>query len=124
MKMEQGLTNGLGDRLANGFFRMEFNLAFGRVNVDIDLARIDFQKQTTHGETSLHQRGVVALDQRKIEPAVFHGPAIDEKILGVAGCAGNAGSAYQAPDMDRGFGRGRGVSLLEGVKGKCRVQTN
>ena len=124
MKLQQGLANRLGDRLANGLFRMEFDLAFGGVDVDIDLARIDFQKQTTDREPSLHQRGVVALDQREIKSAVFHRPAIDKKILVIARRAGNAGSAHQAPDMERGFGRGRAVSLLEGVKGKFCVQTD
>ena len=76
---------------------MELHFALGRVNVDIHGGGVDFQKQAAHWIPSLHERGVIALNERVINPPIFDGPAIDEDKLSIAGGARNSRRPDQSP---------------------------
>src|SRR5437879_8053822 len=98
MKVQQSLPHRLCDAPSHFPFLMKFYLSFGWVDVHIDRRWVDFQEQTTDGISSLHQRGVISLQQCEIQPAVFDGTTIYKKMLVFAGRAGNARRADKAPN--------------------------
>ncbi len=85
------------------------------MNVDIHTGGIDFQKQAADRVTALHQRGVIAFQEREVQAAVFHRAAIDEQMLLFPGGARQAGRTDETPEADRarpGFDGGwRGIRL-------------
>lgn len=107
VKFEQRFADGLRDEVADGAFIVEFHLALGRMNVHIDTRGIDFQKQAADRVAAFHQRGVIALHQREVQPAIFHGTAVDEEMLILARRARDAGRADETPEMKRGVRHGR-----------------
>ena len=99
--IQERFTNRLGEQMAHGPFAMEFHLALGRVDVHVHLRRIDFQKQAANRIAVFHQRRVVALQQRKVYPAIFHRAAIDEDMLVSPAGPRDARRADQSPDAQR-----------------------
>ncbi len=101
MKSEQGLPHRLGHRATHVGFAMELHFAFGRVDVHIDCGGVDFQDQAADRVAAFHQRGVVTLEQREIEAAIFDGAAIDKEVLVVARGAGNARRPDESPKPEQ-----------------------
>jgi hypothetical protein len=81
---EQCFLHRLGDQFPDFKFAVEFHLALGRVDVHVHGGGINFQKQAADRVAAFHQRGVIALEQRVIEAAVFDRTAVDEQVLAFA----------------------------------------
>ena len=105
VKVQKRFPNRLGQQLAHGPFAMEFHLALGRVDVHVHFRRIDFQKQTANRIAVFHQRGMIAFQQREIDAAIFHRPAVDEHMLVRARGPGDARRADEAPDAQAAMWR-------------------
>ena len=71
------------------------------MDVHVDQGRIDFQEQAADRIAALHQRGVVALDQRQIQTAMLDGTAVDEEVLVLAGGTRNARCTDEAANPQR-----------------------
>ena len=84
MKRQQRIAHSLGGVSADLELAMKFHFALGRMNVHVHGGGINFQKQTADRITTLHQRIVIAFDQRVVDAAVFHGPPVDENELAFA----------------------------------------
>jgi len=72
------------------------HLALGRVHVDIHRGGIEVEKQNRHRVAALGQQRRVGFDQRVIERAAIHRPAVDERDHLMACGAGDARPADQA----------------------------
>ena len=103
MKGKQGFLDRLRDEFSDFKLAVKFNLALGRMDIHIHGGRINFEKQAADRITALHQRRVVALDERVIDAAIFHRAAVDENKLAVARRARDAGRANQTPDLNLRF---------------------
>ena len=103
MKRQQRVMHGLRDEFSHFKFAVEFHLALGGMDVHVHGGGINFEKQAADRIAAFHQRVVIALDERVIDAAIFHRPAVDENELAVARRARNAGRTDQAPDADFGF---------------------
>ena len=77
---------------------MELHLTLGGMNVHVHGGGIDFQKQTAHRITPLHQRRVIALHQGEIDTAILDRATINEDVLILARGTGDAGRTDQTPD--------------------------
>ena len=84
MKCQQRFLHRPGDQFPDFKFAVEFHLALGRVNVHVHGRGINFQEQAADRVTALHQRGVITLEQRVIEAAIFDRAAVDEQVLAFA----------------------------------------
>ena len=84
-------AHGFHDKLSDLALAMKFHLALGRVDIDVHLAGIEFQKETADRVAALHQGGMIAFDEGTVEAAVFNGASIDEEVLIGSRGAGNAG---------------------------------
>jgi len=98
----EGIDDGFGDEAADASFAVELHLTFGGVDVDVDLAGIEFQKKAAERVATLHEGVVVAFDQGGIETAVFNRPPVDEEMLVVPGGPGDARGTDPSPNA--GFG--------------------
>ena len=87
--------------MAHRFFATKLHFAFGWMNVHVHFRGIKFEEQTADRIASLHQRSVVAFQQRKVERAVFDGPAVDEQVLVLPRRPRNARRAEEAPNANR-----------------------
>ena len=77
MEAQNRFSHSLGQQAAHLRFLVEFHLALGRMDVHVHRRRIQFEEQAAHGIPAFHQRGVIPLDQRVVEAAIFHRPAVD-----------------------------------------------
>src|SRR4051812_6655456 len=100
MIVYQSLPDRFSDNAAHGEFLAEFNFALGRVDIDIDRSRIDFQEKAAERVAAFHQHRVIAFEEGIIQSAVFHGPAVYENMVVIASCPGNARSADESPNMN------------------------
>ena len=98
MKTKQCFTHGLCDQLPDFSFPMEFNLAFGRMNVHVHFGRIDFHQQAANRIAPFHERRVIAFQQRVIESAIFHRTAVYEEMLVLARGARNSRRTDKTPE--------------------------
>ena len=96
----EGVADGLGDEAADGAFLAELHLAFGGMDVHVHGGGVDVEEEAADGEAAFHEGGVVAFEEGMVEAAVLDGAAIDEEVLLVAGRAGNAGCADEAPQVE------------------------
>lgn len=83
--LKEGFPHRLGNHPANRSLFAELNFALGRVDVDVDGRRIDFEEQAANGVAPLHEGGMVAFEEGVVETSVVDGSPIDEKVLLVAG---------------------------------------
>ena len=90
MESQQRLLHRLGDQFPDFKFAVKFHLAFGRMDVHVHGGGINFQKQAADRVAAFHQRGVIALEQRVVEAAIFDRAAVDEQMLALARRARNA----------------------------------
>jgi hypothetical protein len=97
VEAEQRLPDGICHKPPHFTFLMKFHFALGRMDVDIHCGRIDFQKEAADREPPFHQRCVIPFQQRIIQPAVFHRPAIYKEVLILASSPGNARCADETP---------------------------
>ena len=84
MKREQSFLDGLRDEFSNLKLAVKFHFALGGMDVHVHGGGINFQEQAADRIAALHQRVVIALDERIIDAAIFHGPAVDKNKLAVA----------------------------------------
>ena len=103
MKREQCFFDRLGDKFADFKFAVKFHLALGGMDIHVHGGGVNFQKEAADRVAALHQRRVVTLDERIIDAAIFHGPAVDENKLAVARRARDARRADQTPNPDLRF---------------------
>ena len=71
------------------------------MNVHVHLAWIDFKEQAAHRKAPPHQRRVIALDQRAVQPAILHRPPIHKHMLLLARPARHARRADESPQPHR-----------------------
>ena len=102
MKSQQRLADRLRNQAARLRFAMKFYFSLGRMDVDVHRSRINFQKQAKDWIAAFHECRVIALQQCKIQPAIFHWPAIHEQVLFITRRAGNAGLPDEAPEPEGG----------------------
>ena len=81
------MANNVGEEATDRPFIAELHLALGRVNVDIDPAWIDFEKEATDRVAAFHEARVIPLEEGVLETAVVDRAAVDEKVLVLAGGA-------------------------------------
>jgi hypothetical protein len=125
----EGVDDGVGDEAADGAFAVELHLAFGGVDVDVDLGGVEFEEEAAEGVAALHEGVVVAFEEGGVEASVFDGAAVDEEMLVIAGAAGDAWGADPAPEagfcgwggvrgcVDVGGGDSGGFEATAGVDG-------
>ena len=82
---------------------MKFHLALGRMDVHIHGGGGNFEEQTAHRVAPLHQRGVIAFDQREVEAAILHRPAIHKQVLVLARGARHPRRADETPEVNLRF---------------------
>ena len=100
MKRQQRIMHGLGGEFPHFKFAVEFHLALGGMDVHVHGGGINFEKQTADRIAAFHQRVVIALDERIIDAAIFHRPAVHKNKLAVARRARDARRTDQSPDSD------------------------
>jgi hypothetical protein len=110
MVIEQGTTDGIGNKAADLPFVAEADFAFGGVDVDIDAGGIDLEEEAANGVAALHEAGVIAFVEGVVEAAILDGAAVDKEVLVFAGGAGDAGGADETPEAQgwRGWRRNLG----------------
>ena len=109
---QEGFANRLGQQLAHGPFAMEFHLALGRVDVDVHLRRIDFEKQAANRVAVLSSTPCGSPPTSEIDAAILHRPAVDKNMLLRPAGARNARRAQQSPDAQvRGGARMAGAGF-------------
>ena len=79
---------------------MKLHLTLGGVDVDVHRGGVYFQKKAGDGIAPFHQCGVIALEQREVQPSVLHRTPVYEEVLVFAGGAGHAGCADETPDVE------------------------
>jgi hypothetical protein len=65
----------------NSPFVLKLNLSFRRVNIDVDLLRVDFKVNQVHGEMTLRQQILEGNGYCMVEVGTFDKSLIDEKEL-------------------------------------------
>jgi hypothetical protein len=129
MKFLQRIADRLSDELANHPFVMEFHFPFGRMNIHIDVGRIDFKKKATEGVTAFHQGRVVPFEQREIQSPIFHRAPVDKEMLILPRRARDAGLTDVAPNPNGRtwttgrIGDGRVFGLLR-IRGARRFRSD
>jgi len=108
--------DGPGEQSADAVFVSKFDLLFRGVDVDVDLAWVDFEEETADREATLHEGGVVAFDEGEIEAAIFDGATVYEEILIFASGARDAGGSDESPDAQVGLVVGGGSLFAQGVE--------
>jgi hypothetical protein len=98
MKLKQRFAHSLGRPLANHPFVVEFHLALGGMNVDVDARRIHLEKEATERVTPFHERGVITFKQREVEATILHWTPVDEEMLVFARGAGDSRLANETPE--------------------------
>ena len=86
------------------------------MNVDVDQLGVDVDEQECYGEFSLHQGGVIAFEERVVDPLAFDGTLIDEEMLLTAIGAADAGFADEARDADIAVGQLDGEEFLDELR--------
>ena len=84
MKRKQCVSGCLGDNFADFKFAVKFHLAFGGMDVHVYGSGINFKEQAADRVAAFHQGVMITLNQRVVDAAIFHGPAVDENKLAVA----------------------------------------
>src|ERR1043166_3717921 len=120
VELEQGLPNGLSDEAAHFGFAMESYFAFGGMDVHVHGSRSDFEKETADRVAPFHQGGVIAFEQGEVESAIFHGAAVDERVLVLAGGPGDSWGADETPKAEEGRGGRAGGRGERGEGGGLR----
>ncbi|MCY1374641.1 hypothetical protein D9M69_619940 [compost metagenome] len=93
----QGAMQGAVEEVVNHAPFTEAHFVLGRVHVDIDAGRIDFEKQHEGRVPTIEQHVAIGLAHRVGDQFVAHGTAIDEEILQVGLAAVEGRQADPAP---------------------------
>jgi hypothetical protein len=81
MVIEEGLADGSRHRASDRRFLPEPDFPLGRVHIDVDFGRIDFDEEAGDRVAAFHQHGVVSLEEGVIETAILDGPTVHEEML-------------------------------------------
>ena len=100
MKLQQRLSHGLRCELADRAFVVKLHLALGGVDVHIDGRWIDLEEEAADRVATLHQRCVVALDEREVEAAILDWPFVHEQVLIFASRTSYTGRTNNTPKTE------------------------
>lgn len=76
-----GSSGGFDDGFADPSGVTKADLAFGGVDIDVDLCWIDFNEEKSQGMLAFHEGGVVAFAKGEIDRAVFDSATIEKDEL-------------------------------------------
>ena len=97
----EAVADRFADQLSDVGFVPELDFPLGRMDVDVDEAGGELQKEAADRVAAFHQTGMVAFGERPVQAGVVDRPAVDEKILIGAGRSRYAGRTDQAPQPHR-----------------------
>src|SRR4026208_2045488 len=117
MKFQQRLAHRLCREPAGRPFVVGTQLPLGRMTIYVHGSGIDFEKQAADRIASLHERRVVALDEREVQATILDGPFVHEKMLIFARRARDPRLADETPEA-KGGGFGFRVSTLRSGSGQ------
>ena len=102
----KSFSDGPDDHLEEFAFRLKFHLAFGGVDIDVNLVGRDGQKEYPQGETPRRQQFPVAATQGRRQGLAFHRTFVHEEVLPGPGIAGTTGRTDEASQPNALFGQG------------------
>src|SRR6266404_5678888 len=97
MELHQRLSNRLRHQPPHLRFAMKLHFPLGGMNVDIHRRRINFQKKAADRVAPSHQRSVIALQEREIDPAILDWSPVHKDMLVLPGGTGNPWRAHETP---------------------------